>query len=95
MQTPLDGPIHPEEIKARIRMRYGTVQQFEKDKGLSQGAVSQVINTGLAWQSAAEAIADELSIPLHRVSALYYKKMVLASVSRKPKAAHRQNAEAR
>ncbi|MFY9350359.1 MAG: helix-turn-helix domain-containing protein [Sphingobium sp.] len=91
----MDGPIHPEEIKARIRIRYGTIQRFEREKGLSQGAVSQVINTGLAWHTAAKSIADELDIPLHRVSAHYYKKLCLSPISRNQQAAHRINAEAR
>lgn len=90
-----DAPLHPEEIKARLRIRYGTIHCFEQAKELSQGAVSQVINTGLAWETAARAIAEELGIPLHRVSTHYYRKFILTPVIRKGADAHRQNAEAR
>ncbi|MEW6626384.1 MAG: helix-turn-helix domain-containing protein [Pseudomonadota bacterium] len=95
MSEPMDGPIHPEEIKARLRIRYGTMQKFEREKGLSKGAVSQVLNFGAAWLVTAQAIADDLNIPLHRVSAHYYKKLCLNPVSRNDRSAHRQNAEAR
>lgn len=95
VKEPFDGPVHPEEIKARIRMRYRTMKRFEMEKGLQVGSVSRVINFDTPWLVTAQAIADELAIPLHRVSTHYYKKLVTHAVSRKPKAVHRQNAEAR
>lgn len=94
MSDIMDGPVHPEEIKARLRIRYGTMRRFETEKGLSHGAVSQVINQGFAWLTVAQAIADELGIPLHRVSTTYYKKLAARPVSRKQPSAHRQNAAA-
>lgn len=95
MKQPMDGPVHPEEIKARLRIRYGTMRRFEEEKGFSAGAVSQVINFGAAWLAVAQAIADELDIPLHRVSNTYYKKLATHPVTRKRQSAHRLNAGVR
>lgn len=95
MVQPLDHPVHPEEIKARLRMRYGTVRRFEEEKGLQSGSVSRVINFETPWLVTAQAIAAELDIPLHRVSLHYYKKLIQRPVSRKRRATHRLNAEAK
>jgi len=67
----MNPPLHPEEIKAQLRMRFGTVTNFERKKRLAARSVSQLL-MGKAILPAAEAIADTLDIPLHRVSAHYH-----------------------
>ncbi|MDZ7896398.1 MAG: helix-turn-helix domain-containing protein [Sphingobium sp.] len=91
----MDGPVHPELIKAQLRIRYGSMRRFEEEKGLPAGAISQVINQNMAWLVVAQVIADELGIPLHRVSKHFYKKLALRPISRKRRTPHRQNAEAK
>jgi lambda repressor-like predicted transcriptional regulator len=90
-------PLHPEDIKAPLRIRYGTVGKFEKLAGLPPRSVSQVLY-GKAIERAAEAIADELDIPLYRVSehyhSLFYKLSTAPRHRRNPPVAHRQNDEA-
>jgi lambda repressor-like predicted transcriptional regulator len=92
--APMDGPLHPEEIKARLRMRYGTLKKFAEEKGFDPQATSRVL-AGVPWLVPAQAIADELGIPLHRVSSYYYRKLIADPVRRKRQTAHRLNAEAR
>lgn len=89
----IEEPVHPELIKAHLRIHYGSLEKFEKKKGLPSRAVSQVL-TGKAGRSTAEAIADELRIPLHRVSTHYYKLATTVAYRRKASRAHRLNAEA-
>lgn len=87
--------MHPEEIKAQIRMRYGSLAKFEKAKGLAKHSVSFVL-FGRAIMPTAEAIANELDIPLHRVSFLYhsqyYKLATIPRHRRDDAPAHRINA---
>ncbi|HEX7821083.1 MAG TPA: helix-turn-helix domain-containing protein [Sphingobium sp.] len=90
----MDGPLHPEEIKARLRMRYGTLKSFAETKGFEAQAVTRVL-AGIPWLVPAQAIADELGIPLHRVSSYYYRKIVSDPIRRKRSIAHRLNAGAR
>lgn len=67
----MNPPLHPEEVKAQLRMRHGTISAFEKSRGLPPRTVSQIL-FGKAIRKTAEAIADELDIPLHRVSQHYH-----------------------
>jgi lambda repressor-like predicted transcriptional regulator len=89
-------PLHPEEIKAQLRMRYGSLVKFEKAKSLPCRAVTQLL-LGKATMPTAEAIADELDIPVHRVSShyhsMYYKLSTSPRHRRDGDPAHRQNAK--
>lgn len=93
----MNPPLHPEELKAQLRMRFGTLSKFERDKGLPLRSVSQVL-AGRAILPTAEAIADVLDIPLHRVSAhyhnLYDKLSTIPRYRLKASRAHLQNGEA-
>lgn len=93
----MNPPLHPEELKAQLRMRFGTLVKFEQAKGLAKNSVSFVLQ-GRAILPTAEAIADELDIPLHRVSTLYHEQYCNLAVSpryrRKQKQSHRLNGEA-
>ena len=93
----MNPPLHREEIKAQIRMRYGSLRKFEIAKGLALHSVSFVLH-GRAIMPTAEAIADELDIPLHRVSGLYHEQYCNLAVSpryrHKAKAAHRLSEKA-
>lgn len=91
-------PLHPEEVKAQIRMRYGSLAKFEKAKKLAKHSVSFVLQ-GRAIMPTAEAIANELEVPVHRVSSLYHEQYCkLAFVPRYRRQAgetHRKTADAR
>jgi lambda repressor-like predicted transcriptional regulator len=90
--------MHREEIKAQLRMRFGSLRKFEIIKGLARNSASFVLQ-GRGILPAAEAIANELGIPLHRVSSFYHDQFCrLANVPRhkaKPRNTHRINAEVR
>lgn len=93
----MNPPLHPEEIKAQLRMRYGTLQEFEKVKGLAHRSVSLLL-AGKAIMPTAEAIADELDIPVHRVTSHYHQQYYNLSTTphRREKAPrHRLSAGAR
>ncbi|HTK34939.1 MAG TPA: helix-turn-helix domain-containing protein [Caulobacteraceae bacterium] len=51
---------HREDIKAALRKRYGSVQAFERAKGLPQDSVSDVLRGRTAGKTAA-AIVEELA----------------------------------
>jgi lambda repressor-like predicted transcriptional regulator len=91
----MNPPLHPEEVKAQLRMRYGTLTAFEKALGLPLRSVSFLLQ-GKAIMPTAEAIADALDIPLHRVSQhyhdLYYKLSTSPRHRREPATAHRLSA---
>lgn len=91
----MNPPLHPEEIKAQLRMRYGTLQEFEKAKGLAPRSVSWLLS-GKAIMPAAEAIADELDVPVHRVTSHYHSQYYKLSTTprhrRDDEAMHRLNA---
>jgi lambda repressor-like predicted transcriptional regulator len=62
--------LHREEIKAQLRMKYGTIEAFEHARGLPSRSVKDVLR-GRAVRRTAEAIAQELDVPLQAVSPLY------------------------
>jgi len=90
----MNPPLHPEEIKAQLRMRFGSLAKFEKAKGLARHSVSFLLH-GRSIMPTAEAIADELDIPLHRVTSLYHEQYYKLSTSpryrREALATHRLN----
>ncbi|HEY2179656.1 MAG TPA: helix-turn-helix domain-containing protein [Caulobacteraceae bacterium] len=55
--------MHPEDIKAEIRKRFGTVKAFEAAKGLGADSVRDVLR-GRAARRAAEAISEVVGTPL-------------------------------
>lgn len=93
----MNPPLHREEIKAQLRMRFGSLAKFEQAKGLAKNSVSFVLH-GRPILPTAEAIADELDIPVHRVSSLYHDQYCDLAVSpryrRKQKQSHSLNGEA-
>lgn len=93
----MNPPLHPEEVKAQIRMRFGSLAKFEIAKGLPKNSVSFLLH-GRPILPTAEAIADALDIPVHRVAALYHEQYVrLSMVPRYRRAeakAHRLSDEA-
>lgn len=92
MNALLNHPLHSEEIKSRLRMRYGTLKNFAELKGIDPQAITRVL-AGTPWLRPAQAIADELCIPLHRVSSYYYKKLITPPTKRKRRVTHRLNDE--
>jgi lambda repressor-like predicted transcriptional regulator len=51
--------VHPERIKAEIRIRYGSIDAFERLKKLPRHSVNDVLR-GRTVRRAADAIASEL-----------------------------------
>jgi len=58
--------MHPELIKARIRMAHGSVAAFESKKGLPHRSVRDVLR-GRSVRRAADALAEFLGEPLSKV----------------------------
>ncbi len=53
--------LHREHIKAAIRVKYGSLEAFERAKSLPHHSVTEVLR-GRSIRRAAEAIAQELRI---------------------------------
>ncbi len=58
--------MHPENIKAALRIRYGSLKAFEAAKNLPAGSVWDVLR-GRAVRRTAEAMAKELGLPVTTV----------------------------
>ncbi len=59
--------LHPEDIKAGIRKRFGSLTAFERQKGLPEGSAADVLR-GRSVSCTAEAIAEALGVPFKAVS---------------------------
>lgn len=59
-------PIHPVEIKAQLKKRYGSVLAFERYRRLPPESVRDVLR-GRSNVRVAHAIADELGLELHQI----------------------------
>lgn len=57
-----------EKIKYLLRDKYGSVANFEREKGLPAESVSDVLR-GKSIQRTAEAMAQELGVPVTSISA--------------------------
>lgn len=86
--------LHPEVIRARLRMKFGTLANFEAQRGLPERSVTDVLR-GRSIRRTEKAIAKELGVDLHQISSRY-ADFASANVdsSRTRKSAHRLNAEA-
>lgn len=51
--------MHPEDVKAGIRKRYGTVAEFERRKGLPAKSVTEVLR-GRKWRRVSDAVEAAL-----------------------------------
>lgn len=51
--------MHPEDVKAGLRKRYGTVAAFERKKGLPPKSVTEVLR-GRAWRRVSDAVEAAL-----------------------------------
>jgi lambda repressor-like predicted transcriptional regulator len=58
--------MHSEHIKAELRIRFGSMANFEARRGLPPGSAGDVIR-GRPVRRTAEAIAEALSLPLNTV----------------------------
>jgi lambda repressor-like predicted transcriptional regulator len=58
------APIHREQIKASIRMRYGTLLAFEAARALPPGSTKDVLR-GRSVRRTAEAIAEFMDVPVN------------------------------
>jgi|GEM_PF-1145084 len=85
--------IHPEDIKAAIRKRFGSLAAFERTRGLAKRSVTDVL-MGKTARPTAEIVAAELG---HTVETLFpgvYESAV-ADGNNTHAPAHRLNAGAR
>lgn len=55
---------HKEDVKAALRKRFGTLRQFEHERGLAPRSVTDVLR-GKPSQPTAVAIANELGCEVH------------------------------
>ena len=55
--------MHPEDIKAGIRKRYGTITAFEQAKGLPEKSVSEILR-GRTWRKISDAVSQALQEPV-------------------------------
>ena len=81
--------MHPEDIKAAIRKRHGSLAKFEQARGLKERSVTDVLR-GKTSRPTAEVIAAELG---HTLESLF--PSAYADSSGGVRIVHRQNAEAR
>jgi len=62
--------LHREEIKAKLRMKFGTIEAFEQLRELPPRSVKDVLR-GRSVRRTAEAIAFELGVPIQAVLSRY------------------------
>lgn len=65
--------MHRQDINAALRKRYGSAQAFERDKGLPERSVRDVLR-GRAVAQTERALAAELGKPLHQLFPLRYEE---------------------
>jgi lambda repressor-like predicted transcriptional regulator len=73
--------MHPEDIKAELRKRHGSMTAFAEARGLPRQSVSNLL-CGRISRPVAKAIAEELNMPLKLVFP-DIKPFAYAEVSRK------------
>jgi len=73
-KTSQSEPLHREQIMARLRMKYGSAAAFERENGLRERSVRDVLSAGKKVRKTAEAIAVNLGIPVHLVSRTYFEE---------------------
>ena len=83
-------PLHPELIKARIRMAHGSVAKFEQASGLPRRSVRDVLR-GRINRRAADSLAKFLGKP---VAELFPGRYIAADYKSPNGDSHRLNAEA-
>lgn len=62
--------LHPEEIRAKLRMKFGTLGEFERARKLPARSVTDVLR-GRSVKRTEKAIAKELGVGLHVISRRY------------------------
>jgi lambda repressor-like predicted transcriptional regulator len=60
--------MHPEDVKAALRKKYGSLKAFELAHKLSKGAVCDVVRGGKGRLQTAKVIARELGVSVIDVS---------------------------
>lgn len=81
---------HPEDVKAAIRKRFKSLDNFEREHGLFKGAVHDLLRGKVTAKTA--KVVDAILIMEGAVSAP--KPTVISGFSPKKSAMHRQNAKA-
>jgi lambda repressor-like predicted transcriptional regulator len=64
--------LHKENLKADLRIRYGSLRRFEEAKNLTPDSVRDVLR-GRASRHAEAAIAEELGLPVHEIFPKRYR----------------------
>lgn len=94
----MDKAIHKEQVKANLRMAFGTLRAFEIKAGLKADSVRDVLR-GRASARAEQAIAETLNQPIHSLFPHRYAAPVKPDSStkrddtRQIRDAHRLSAE--
>ncbi len=81
--------VHPEDIKATIRKRFGSLGSFEKARTLKARSVTDVLR-GKRSRKTAQAIANEVGKSIHELFPNQYAT-ANADCSSEASATHRQN----
>ena len=85
--------LHREEVKARLRMKYGTLGKFEQEQGLPPRSVNDIFQ-GKTARRTAEAVASELGVSIHWLfPGRYAEKSAKPDTNERSAAAHSLNAE--
>lgn len=87
-----DLSLHPEKVRAILRMRYGTMERFSKSYGLKRYALRDFLRGQSS--TAKGAVAKELGVKPHQLTVSKTSTNVEFD-STPAKRRHRQNAEVR
>lgn len=85
--------LHPEDIKASIRKRHGSLAAFERTRGLPQESVRDVLR-GKSVSQTAIAIAEELGVTVQKLFPGRFQSLIRDN-SRAGDMPHRQNGGAK
>ncbi|MGP1283801.1 MAG: helix-turn-helix domain-containing protein [Parasphingopyxis sp.] len=85
-------PLHPIDVKARLKKLHGSVLAFERARGLPPESVRDVLR-GRSNRRVAKAIASELGLEIHSLLPGHQSRK--RDDSAESGVAHHQNAERR
>lgn len=85
---------HPEDVKAALRKKHRSVAAFERNRGLPERSVRDVL-IGKSRPRIAKAIAEELGFPLHTLFPDRFVQSPNGDIKMIRREKHRKNAEAK
>lgn len=64
----MSRPLHPEDIKARIRIKYDTLLKFERQHGLPPNSTVDVLRGRTVGNETVSAIASALGVSVKSIA---------------------------